>query len=88
MGRKRETFQRKRARLTLGDCGGIVPLSTVGKTFCKILDHEIGTMVEKDENISELRAGFRPKRGCIDHVHIRSDITQSGKGARLITYCF
>ena len=37
--------------------------------FCRILNDKMGTMLEKDEKISEGRAGFRPNRRCVDHVH-------------------
>ena len=33
-------------------------LSTVGKTFCDILNDRVGTMLEKDEKINEGQAGL------------------------------
>ena len=32
-----------------GNCGGITLLGTVSKTFCKILNDRMGTMMEKEE---------------------------------------
>ena len=44
-------------------------LSTIGKTFCKILNDRMGPMLEEDEKTSEGQAGFRPNRSCVDHVY-------------------
>ena len=67
---------------------GITIFSTVGKTFCKILNGGMGTMLEKDEKISEGRAGFRPNRRCVDHVYTLGKIIQGRKDPGLTTYCF
>ena len=45
-------------------------------------------MMEKEENISEGQAGFRPNRSCVDHVHTLGKMTQGIKDARRTTYCF
>ena len=58
-----------------GDYGGITPISTVGKKFCKILHGTMGTMLKKDGNISEGQAGFLKT-------------IQGRKDAGLTTYCF
>ena len=42
-----------------GPYQGITLLSTARKTFCEILNDRMGTMLEKDEKISEGQAGFR-----------------------------
>ena len=39
-----------------GSYMGIMLLSTVGKTFCKILNDRLGTMLEKEEKIREEQA--------------------------------
>ena len=44
--------------------------------------------MEKDENISEGQAGFRPNRSCVDHVYILGNTIQGRKDAGLTTYCF
>ena len=66
-----------------GNYRGITLLSTVGKTFCKILNDRVGTMLEKEEKISEGQAGFRPNRSCVDHVYTLGKIIQGRKDARL-----
>ena len=49
----------------------------------------MGTMLEKDENIGEGTAGFRPNRSCVDHVYtLLGKIIQVRKDAGLTTYCF
>ena len=45
-----------------GNYRGITLLSTVGQTFCKILNDRVGMMLEKGEEIIQGQAGFRPKR--------------------------
>ena len=67
---------------------GITLLSTVGKTFCKILNDRMGTMMEKEEKTSEGQAGFRPNRSCVDHVYTLGKIIQGRKDAGRTTYCF
>ena len=71
-----------------GNYRGITLLSTVGKTFCKILNDRMGTMLKKDEKISEEQAGFRPNRSCVDHVYPLGKVAQGRKDAGLTTYCF
>ena len=48
----------------------------------------MGTMTEKEEKLSEGRAGFRPNRSCVDHVYTSGNIIQGRKDAGLTTYCF
>ena len=48
----------------------------------------MGTMLEKDEKISERQAGFRLNRSCVDHVYTLGKIIRGGKDAGLTTYCF
>ena len=55
---------------------------TVGKTFCKILNDRMETMLEKDENISKGQAGFRPKRSCVDAVYTLGKLIQGRKRRR------
>ena len=45
-------------------------------------------MLEKDEKLSEGQAGFRPNRGCVDHVSTLGKITQGRKNAGVTTYFF
>ncbi|CAB1105071.1 unnamed protein product [Ectocarpus sp. CCAP 1310/34] len=51
-----------------GNYRGITLLNTVGKVFCKLLNDRIVGVLEKEHSISEGQAGFRKKRGCVDHV--------------------
>ena len=44
--------------------------------------------MEKGEKLSEGLAGFRPNRGCVDHVYTLGKIIQGRKDAGLTTYCF
>ena len=81
----------ERRRLTPLNCRGttlLSTISTVGKTFCKLLDdHDrTGTKLEKDEKISEGQSEFRPHRSCVDHVYILGKIIQGSKDAGLTTY--
>ena len=71
-----------------GNYRGTTLLSTAGKTFCKILNDRIGTMMEKEEKVSEGQAGFRPNRSCADLVHTLGKIIQGRKDAERTTYCF
>ena len=71
-----------------GHCRGITLLSTVGKTFCKMLNDRVGTVLENEEKISVGQADFRTNSSCVDHVFTLRKIVQSRKGARLTTYCF
>ena len=48
----------------------------------------MGTILEKEEKIREGQAGFRPNRGCIDHIYTLGKIIQERKYAGLTTYCF
>ena len=56
-----------------GDYQGIMLLSTVDKTFCKILNDRMETMLEKDEEISERQAEFNYAKPLLRRpgVHIR-----------------
>ena len=67
---------------------GMTLLSTVGKTCRKILNVRMGTMMEKEEKISEGQAGFRPNHSCVDHVYTLGKIIQGRKDAGRTTYCF
>ena len=71
-----------------GNYIGITLLSTVGKTFRKILNDRMGTMVENKDNMSEGQAGFRPYRSCVDHVYTLGKKIQGRKDRGLTTYCF
>ena len=70
------------------DSRGITMRSTVGKTFCKILNDRMGTMMEKEEKVGEGQAGFRPNRSCVDHVYTLGKIIQGWKDAGVTAYCF
>ena len=50
---------------------------SIGKTFC--LNDRVGTMIEKEEETSEGQAGFRPSRGCVEHVYTLRKIVQGRK---------
>ena len=78
---------KKRDKADPGKYRGITLLSTVDKTFCKILNDRMGTMMEKEEKISEGQAGFTPNRSCVDHVYTLGKIIQGRKDAGLTTYC-
>ncbi|CAB1103975.1 unnamed protein product [Ectocarpus sp. CCAP 1310/34] len=67
---------------------GIKLLNTVGKVFCKLLNDGIVAVLEKEHSISEGQAGFRKKRGCVDHVFTVGRIIQGRKRAGKPTYCF
>ncbi|CAB1099598.1 unnamed protein product [Ectocarpus sp. CCAP 1310/34] len=71
-----------------GNCRGITLLTTVGKVFCKLLNDRIVGVLEKEHSISEGQAGFRKKRGCVDHVFTVGRIIQGRKRAGKPTYCF
>ena len=63
-----ELIQEKETRL-IRNYGGTTLQRTVGKTFCKVSNDRMGTMMEKEEDISEGQAGFRPNRSCVDYVY-------------------
>ena len=63
-------------------------LSTVSKTFSKILNDKMEAMMEKEEKICEGQAGFRRNRSCVDHVYTLGQIIQGWKDAVRTTYCF
>ena len=69
-----------------GNCREITLLSTVGKIFCRIPNDRVGTMLEKEEKISEGQAGFRPDRSCVDLVNTLCKIIQGRKDAGLTRY--
>ena len=48
----------------------------------------MGTVMEKQDKISEGQAGFRPNRGCVDLVYSLGKILQGRKDAGLAAYCF
>ena len=63
-----ELIQEKETRL-IRNYGGTTLQRTVRKTFCKVSNDRMGTMMEKEEDISEGQAGFRPNRSCVDYVY-------------------
>ncbi|CAB1113177.1 unnamed protein product [Ectocarpus sp. CCAP 1310/34] len=67
---------------------GITLLNTVGKVFCKLLNDRVVGVLEKEHCISEGQAGFRKKRGCVDHIFTVGRIIQGRKRAGKPTYCF
>ncbi|CAB1103801.1 unnamed protein product [Ectocarpus sp. CCAP 1310/34] len=67
---------------------GITLFDTVGKVFCNLLNDQIVGVLEKEHSISEGQAGFRNKRGCVDHVFTVGRIIQDRKRAGKPTYCF
>ena len=71
-----------------GNYRGITLLNTVGKVFCKLLNDRIVGVLEKEHSISEGQAGFRKKRGCVDHAFTVGRIIQGRKRAGKPTYCF
>ena len=71
-----------------GNYNGVTLLSTLGKTFCTILNDRTVTMMEKEENISEGQAGCRLNRSCVDHAYTLGKIIQGRKDAGRTTYCF
>ncbi|CAB1117831.1 unnamed protein product [Ectocarpus sp. CCAP 1310/34] len=71
-----------------GNYRGITLSNTAGKVFCKLLNDRIVGVLEKEHSISEGQAGFRKKRGCVDHVFTVGRIIQGRKRAGKPTYCF
>ncbi|CAB1107530.1 unnamed protein product [Ectocarpus sp. CCAP 1310/34] len=71
-----------------GNYRGITLLNTVGNVFCKLLNDRIVGVLEQEHSISEGQAGFRKKRGCVDHAFMGGRIIQGRKRARKPTYCF
>ena len=71
-----------------GNYRRITLLNTVGKTFCKILNDRMGTMMEKEEKVSEGQARFRPNRSCVDHAYTLGKIIHSREDAGRTTCCF
>ena len=69
-----------------GNYRAMTLLSSVGKTFCKILNDRMGTMM-KEEEISKWQAGCRPNRACVDHVYTLGKIIQGRKDPARTTYC-
>ena len=61
---------------------------TVGETCCKILNDRMGTMMEKEDKLSEGQAGFRPNRSCVHHVYTVGKIILGWINAGPTTYCF
>ena len=60
----------KGAKADPGNYRGVTLLSrVVGKAFWKSLNDRMGTIMEKEDKISEGQAGFRPNRSCVDHVY-------------------
>ena len=45
-------------------------------------------MMEKEDNICEGQAGFRPNRSCVDHMYTLDKIIQGRKDEGLPLYCF
>ena len=50
-----------------------------------ILNDRMGTMMEKEDNVSEGQAGYRPNRGCVDQVYTLGNTYQGRKDAGLTT---
>ena len=48
----------------------------------------MGTVMGKEQKISQGQAGFRPDRSCVDHVYTVRKVIQGRNDTRLITYCF
>ncbi|CAB1099521.1 unnamed protein product [Ectocarpus sp. CCAP 1310/34] len=71
-----------------GNYRGVTLLNTVGRVFCKLLNDRIVGVLEKEHSISEGQAGFRKKRGCVDHVFTVGRVIQGTKRAGKPTYCF
>ncbi|CAB1107901.1 unnamed protein product [Ectocarpus sp. CCAP 1310/34] len=71
-----------------GNYRGITLFNTVGKVFCKLLNDRILGVLEKEHSKSEGQAGFRKKRGCVDHVFTVGRIIKGRKRAGKPTYCF
>ena len=69
-----------------GNYRGETLLSTVGKTFRKILKDRTETTLDKEDKISEGQAGLRPNRSCVAHVHTLGKIIQGRKDAGQTTY--
>ena len=75
---------KKGDKIDPGNFRGITLHITVGNPFCKFLKDRVGTMLEKEEK-AEVQAGFRPSRGCVDHVFNLGKIIQSRKDTGLTT---
>ena len=73
-----------------GTIEGYTFLSTTDETICKILNDRMGTIMEKEEKVSEGQAGFRSNRSCVDHniVYALGKIIQGSKDSGRTTYCF
>ncbi|CAB1098704.1 unnamed protein product [Ectocarpus sp. CCAP 1310/34] len=56
--------------------------------FCELLNDRIVGVLEKEHSISEGQAGFRKKKGCVDHAFTVGRIIQGRKGAGRPTNCF
>ena len=52
-----------------GTIEGYTFLSTTDETICKILNDRMGTIMEKEEKVSEGQAGFRSNRSRVDHLY-------------------
>ncbi|CAB1111402.1 unnamed protein product [Ectocarpus sp. CCAP 1310/34] len=79
---------KKGGKIDPGNYRGITLLDTVGKVFWKLLIDGIVEVLEKEHSISEGQAGFRKKRGCVDHAFTVGTIIQGRKRAGKPMYCF
>ena len=70
-----------------GNCGGITLLRTVGKTFCKISNDRMGTMMKEEEYVYEGQASFRPNRSYVDRTYTLRNTIQSIKDAGITACC-
>ncbi|CAB1119083.1 unnamed protein product [Ectocarpus sp. CCAP 1310/34] len=73
---------------TEGLQGGITLLNTVGRVFCKLLNDRIVRVLDEERMKGEGHAGFRKKRGCVDHAFTVGRIIQGRKSEGKPTYCF
>ena len=59
---------KKSKSIDLNDFRGITLVSTIYKTFCLILNRRLMNWLQLKEVLNEAQNGFRPGRGCIDHL--------------------
>lgn len=51
------------------------------------MDDRVGTMLEREQKISEGQVGPRPDHSCVNHVNTLREIIQGRKDAVVPTYC-
>lgn len=73
--------------LGTGTYEGMTLLSTLGETFCEILNGKVGKMPES-KILSEWQGGFRPNHSLVDHVYNLDVIMQGRKDAGRTTCRF